>query len=254
VLKQRLTRYFAQRAAHPPPAERAFQKAQRLERRMVGPKRVTPEVEALAQRAVELEPTNPIFLNYLLKLQMAQRRNDAALKTVDRLLELVPGDTRAHALRAVLLLEQPSGKQDLAAVEADLKAAAEEPAAAATRSYALGLLELQRGHGPEAARHLRRSLELDPDADVTYYKLFLAERLAGNDGGAQQALAEFDQRRERKQKQAAVLGDVAQHPDRPELYSRAAALFEQHGRTAEAEAIRAAARRRFGRRAGPPRS
>lgn len=247
ILRERLRRFLAHRAANPPPAERAFRQAFRLEQRMVGPKRVTPEGEALARHAVELEPTNPVYLNYLLKLQMAQRKNGEALATVDRLLELVPTDARGRALRAVLLLEKPDGEQDLQTVEADLAAAAADPSVAATRHYALGLLALQRREGPRAVRELRRAAALDPSTDVTHYKLFLAERMAGNDQAARRAMIEFEERQERKRDQAAALGDIAQHPDRPELYRRATALLERQGLSAQAEAIRAEARRRFGR-------
>jgi tetratricopeptide (TPR) repeat protein len=248
ILRARMQRYMAKRAANPPPAERLFRRAQRLEHQMVGPKRVTPEVDELARKAVELEPHNPIYLNYLLKLQMAQRESAEALETADRLLELVPEDARTHANRAVLILEQPPAKQDLEAVEADLKAAAGDRPVAGTYHYARGLLALQRKDAAGAVREFRRTLEVDPETDVTYYKLFLAERLAGNEKAAERAMAAFKERQEQKRQQAAVLGDIAQHPNDPELYRRAVSVFRRYGLLAQADAIQAEATRRFGAR------
>src|SRR6185436_175709 len=106
VLKERLARYFRERAANPPPAEQAYREATRRERSQVGPRRVTPEVEELAQRAVTLEPGNPNYLWYLLRVQMALRKNDPAIGTARQLLAAAPDDGRAHAMLAVLLLER----------------------------------------------------------------------------------------------------------------------------------------------------
>jgi tetratricopeptide (TPR) repeat protein len=257
-LKERLRRFLEKRAANPPPAELAYRKAVALEGQMVGPKRVTEETETLAKRAVELEPTDPVYLNYLLKVQMAQRKSVEALATVDRLLELVPDDARAHALRAVLLIEQATAEPDLKTIEADIKAAASNATVAATRHYAEGLLALHRKDAAAAVRALRRTVELDPHTDVTYYKLFQAERLAGNTAAAERALAEFNRREERKRLQTAVLGDIAREPHNPTRYHRAIRVFEQHGLRPQAAAIRAEAERRFKSRrsskASPPSS
>lgn len=254
VLRKRLTEYRARRLANPPPSERAYQEARKLERSMIGPRRFTPEVEGKARQAVELEPTNREYLYYLLRVQMALRRNREALETVGRLLSLSPDDARARSLRAVLRLEEAHSPEALAAVEADLKAAAGDPAAAATYRYGLGLLALRRADGRQAAAHLREAIRLDPEVDVTYYKLFQAERLAGNTAAAERALRQYEKRQERKRLQAEALGDIAQNPDNRDLYDRAARVFDSHGMSSQAEAIRKEAHRRFQKRESPPTS
>jgi tetratricopeptide (TPR) repeat protein len=141
----------------------------------------------------------------------------------------------------------------MAAAEEHLKQAkaASSPSTAATRHYGLGLLALKRGQADRAVRELRRSARLDPEADVTYYKLALAERMAKNLPAAERAMAVFRTRQDQKREQMRVLGDVARNPDRPVPYERAAALFDAQGLPAQAAAIRAEARRRFGSGAKP---
>jgi tetratricopeptide (TPR) repeat protein len=251
VLKERLARYFRDRAAHPPPAEQAYREALRRDQTQVGPRHATLEVEALAQRAVDLEPDNPNYLWYLLRVQMALRKNDPAAATARQLLVAAPQDGRAHAMLAVLLLERARTDAELQEIEGHLQAAASEPLAEPTRYYGLGLLALRRNDGKAAVSRLRRAAELDPKADVTYYQLAQAEKLAGNAAGAERAMAEFRNRQEAKRRQAEALGDIAQQPNDPERYRRAVRLFEAQGLTAQAAAIRAEARRRFGARWPP---
>jgi tetratricopeptide (TPR) repeat protein len=248
ILKERLARYFRERAAHPPPAEQAYREALRRERSQIGPRRATPEVEELAQRAVTLEPDNPNYLWYLLRIRMAMRKNEAAIETARQLLVAAPNDGRAHAMLAVLLLERAKTPTELQEIDQQLEAAASEPLAAATRYYGLGLLALRRNDPRAAVSRLRRAAELDPNADVTYYQLAQAEKLAGDAAAAERAMAAFRRRQEAKRLQAEALGDIAQRPDDPAPYERAIRLFESQGLHAQADAIRVAARRRFGAR------
>jgi tetratricopeptide (TPR) repeat protein len=250
VMRKRLERYYAERAKTPPPAELAYREARKREMQAVGPRRFTPEVEALAQRAVDLEPANPNYVWYLLRAQMAQRKNDAAIVTAQRLIALTPEDARAHAMTAVLLLEKAARPEELARVEQHLKAAEAEPGVAATRHYALGLLALRKKQPQTAVKELREAARLDPDADVTYYKLASAEQMAGNQKAADLAMAEFRRRRTEKETQANALGDIAQRPNDPTLYEKAARLFQSAGQVEQARAIREEARKRFGKASG----
>jgi tetratricopeptide (TPR) repeat protein len=179
---------------------------------------------------------------------VALRKNDAAIQTAKGLLTLAPDDAQAHALLAVLLVDRESSPAGLDAVEQHLKAAETDPNLEPTWRYGRGLLALKRRQADVAVRELSASARLDPNADVTYYKLAAAHNLAGNTEEARRVLGVFRRRQNEKRLQAHVLGDIAQHPDRPALYARAAQVFTAQGLPDQAAAIRAEARRRFGNR------
>jgi Tfp pilus assembly protein PilF len=189
---------------------------------------------------VALEPSSPVYLRHLLVVQFGRRKEAAALATAKRLVVLAPNDAKAHALLAVLLVGQSRGEDDLASVETHLKAAARDPSAAATRHYGLGLLALRRGQGAVAVRELNQAVQIDPEPEVTYYKLAQAHKMAGDSAAASRTLLEFRRRREQRQAEAEALGQLAQRSDDPSAYARAAAVFEAHGRQRQAAAIRAA--------------
>jgi tetratricopeptide (TPR) repeat protein len=247
-LRAKVERFWAERDRNPPPAEQAYRAALTLEHTQVGPRTLTPEGETLARKAVELEPTNLDYLRYLLRVQIGLRKTEAAVETANRLLSHFPKDAETHARLGVFLADRATRPDELAAAQEHLNQTktSSSPAVAATRHYGLGLLALKRGQGALAARELRESARLDPDADVTFYKLALAERMAKNPTAAQQAMTVFRTRQNRKRAQMKVLGDIALHPDRPALYERAATLFVEQGLPEQAAAIRAEARRRFG--------
>ena len=245
IMRKRLERFSAERAAHPPPSELAYREARRLEHQNFGPKRMTPEVEAYAQKAVSLEPSNPNYLWYLFGIQMAQRENDPAISTARQLLRLVPKDARTHAMLALLLVEKASRPEEFTEVETHLQAADADPASGATRHYVLGLLAMRRQQGSTAVQELRTAAHLDPSADVTLYKLAQAEQTAGNTVAAQQVMAEYDKRQDSKRREAEALSDIGQHSDRPEVYEKAARIFDAHKMYGQARAIRAEAQRRF---------
>ena len=254
VLQEKLRRHFAQRARVAAEAENAFRAAVRQERTQVGPQRVTSNVERLARRAVTLQPNEARYWRYLLQVQMALRKNDAAIQTANRLLALAPNDAQAHVLLALLLVDRASDPADLGVVEQHLKIAETDPNLEPAWRYGRGLLALKRRQAAEAVRELSASARLDPSADVTYYKLAAAQDLAGNAPEARRALGIFRRRQNEKRLQASVLGDIAQHPDQPDRYARAAQVFAAQGLPEQAAAIRAEAQRRFGRRSRSARS
>lgn len=247
ALRKKLEDFTARREADPPPAEVTFQKARRLHAQTIGPKPVTDEVLALAQKAVALEPHNPEYLWYLMDLQIARRKNDAAIATGERLLSEAPKLGKVHATLALLLTEKASDAADEARIEEHLKQAEGVADAAATYHYAKGLLYLKRKQGSEAAQELRQAAQLDPEPSVTYYKLAQAETMAGNAAAAQRAMTLFNALQKDKSAQANALTRVSEHPDDPEAYAAAARLFAAHGQTKQADAIRAEAKRRFAR-------
>jgi tetratricopeptide (TPR) repeat protein len=242
--RERLDRYFRQQAAdRRSPAAQAYQESRRRLRSLVGPVRIPREVEQLAQQAATLEPNNPVYLRHLLAVQFRLGRRDAAIQTASDLLSAAPEDAKAHALMAVLLVEQAKTPEDLARVEAHLTAASDE-AASAVRHYGRGLLALRRRQGNVAARELREAIRLDPGPDIAYYKLAAAETMAGHPEAAADAMAQFRRRREAMQAEADALRMAAQADD-PKAYARAADLLDAHGHHPQAEAVRAEASQRF---------
>src|SRR5262249_55980981 len=150
-----------------------------------------------------------------------------AITTANRIIFVAPKDGRAHARLAVLLvgrLQQPNGPQ-AAEIEAHLKAAESEPSTVATRLYVAGLLALARGQATVAVKDLREAARLDPVADVTYYKLALAERAAGDGAAAEKTMSEYRSRQDMKHQEMAILGDIGQHPNDPALYDRAVRFY-----------------------------
>ena len=152
---------------------------------------------------------------------------------------------------AALLVDSANRPEDFAVVERHLQAARSDPAAAATQHYAQGVLALRRRQGAEAVRELKQALALDPTADLPWYKLALAQAVAGDRAGSEQTMAAYQHRHETKRLQAEALGDISQHPDRPEGYLRAARLFESEGLKEQAQALLQEGRRRCGRKAFP---
>lgn len=245
VIRQKMARYLNEREANPPPAEIAFQKAQRLETENIGPQPITEEVEKLAEKAAALEPYNHTYLWYLMNVKVGRRKTEEAIETGRRLLTEAPEFAKGHAMMAVLLAEYAATPEDEKAIDEHLKLAGKAAESAPTLHYARGLLALRRKQGAAAARELRQAAQLDPEATVTYYKLAQAEEMAGNKEAARRAMALFRALQKDKQEQADALSRIAQAPDDPKAYADAARLFESHGLKEQAEAIRDEARRRF---------
>lgn len=245
ILRGRLKRYLAAQAARPTPALLAYRQARRLFDNQVGLQRVTLRAESLAQRAVTLEPSNPVYLRLLLHMQFASKKEAAAVQTGRQLLAVAPRDAATHALLAAAMAERATQPQEFQEIERHLQAASQSPQTEATRRYVRGLLALNRRDGVRAGQELRKAAALDPSADVTFYKIALAEQMAGHPIQAKQALAQFQQRQAVKRQEASLQGDVRQHLDRPQYYLRLAQFYRDRGRQLEANAILAEVHRRF---------
>jgi tetratricopeptide (TPR) repeat protein len=245
LLHARLAAYFTRRNARREAAQRAYAEATGIERVQIGPKRITPRVEALAQRAVALAPDNPLYLRYLLHIQTARRYHDQAIQTARRLLALQPEDTVGRLTLAILLLESATRPEELAEAESYLRRA-DTPQQQATLHYGLGLLALKRRDAAAAVRELEQAVRQDPTSELGYYKLAQAQTLAGDAQAAQRALAEHARLQSQQSRQSDLLGNIATHPNVPAGYRLAIAYFREQGLNPQAEAIRTEARRRFG--------
>ena len=241
VYQKKLADYYAaRRPAALSPAETAYQAAKILMRPNVGPQRATPEAEAKAQEAVTLDPANPIYLRLLLSLQMQRKRNAEATATAQKLTQIAPDDAKAHAILA-LLLASAGGEKNLGEAERQLKRAqTPESANDATYCYAAGVIALERKNPALAVQQLRRAVELDPDANIAYYKLSRAQTQAGNPKAATDAMNIYRRRENEKRAEADALREIVEQPQNAALYERAASVLDAHGKREQAAAVRAA--------------
>lgn len=243
MYRERLERFnHTHPAATPPdaPAEQAYQASRRLVSGQVGPIRVPAEAVEKAREAVGLAPRNPLYLKHLLTLLFLQHRNAEALDIANKLIAVAPGDPKAHAFLGLLLVETSTNATALHQAEAHLlqaKAADSE----ALQQYGLGLLAMARMQPDQAIACLKRAIVLDPEPDVTYYKLARAYKMAGRDAEAAREMKRFRQRSAERDAEAEALRNVGHHADDPKAYARAAAIFEAHHRQAQAQTIRNAA-------------
>ncbi|HEV2472490.1 MAG TPA: tetratricopeptide repeat protein [Chthonomonadales bacterium] len=243
-LASELSRGPAGAAPNSAGAAAAFEKAQALEATAIGPKHITPQVEKLAAQAVDLDPNNPVYLGYLLHLQVARRYNDKAIASARRLIAVAPGDADAHYLLAIVLLDRAGTPAALQEVENELRAAPPASAAEeATLHFGLGLLALKRNQGALAVTELQQAQKLDPSADVTYYKLAFAENAAGDRAKGAAYMQQYKARIAFKQKESDLLEDIAMHPNKRSCYESAIAFLQSHGLQGQAEAVRVAERR-----------
>ena len=240
VLRTRLLDYVHGREAI---AQAAFEQALTLTRASVGPRPLTPEVLQLVQKAVSIEPKNVLFLRFLMGAQIAQKHFADAIQTGQSILAIVPRDPSANAQLGVLVLENTQAP-DFVQVEKYFQVSANDPKAAPTRHYGLGLLALQRHQPVLAVRELRQAAALDPSADVTYYNLSEAERAAGDSQAAAKFMAIFQQRSQEKQMESQLLSDVGQHSNRFSSYLHLAEYLRAHGQQSQAQAVLAEAHRR----------
>ena len=240
ALRKRLLDYVHGQDAQ---AQAAFQKAVRLAKTSIGPRSLTPEVLRLAQQAVSIEPKNVLFLRFLMSVQIAQKRFKDAIQTGQRIVEIAPNDPSANARLGVLVLEDTQAP-DLAQVEKYLEVSANDLEAAPTRHYGLGLLALRRHQPVLAVQELRQAAALDPSADVTYYNLSEAERMAGNPQEAVRFMTVFQKRSQEKRTESELLSDVGQHPNALQPYQRLADYLRAHGQPGQAQSVLVEARRR----------
>ena len=239
-LKKKLEAYSAERANKPSPAEQVYRDAKKMAQEQVGPRQMTPEVEALAKRAVELEPNNPTYVWFLMEVQIAQKRKEEAILSARNLLRLVPRDSRGNALLGLLLAEKANTPAEYQEASKYLKQVATDPLVKATYHYGLGVLALRQNQGENAVRELKLAVQLDPKSDVGLYQLALAQRLAGDVPGSALTMVAYAKRQESKRLLSEALGNIAQHPDDLQLYEKAAKLYERSDLQDQAKAIRQA--------------
>lgn len=191
--RRKIAEYLARRRRNPSPAEKFYQRALA---RMRASGRPDDAVLALVRQAVAQEPENTGYLRCLLQLQIRRRARAQALQTADRLLALSPEDGIAHALAALLLLDEAHNELDFARIEDHLRLAEPDSAAQATSAYAGGLLAVRRGQTQVAVRELRQAAQLDPNSSQVWLQLARIERQAGHNmeaSAAQQAYQRLHQ-------------------------------------------------------------
>ena len=246
VIQKRIDAYIAYRAENPTKAETAYLLARQMLNAQVGPRRVMPKMLEQINKAITLEPGNRRYLDFLLQVQVAQRKPEDALETAGRILALVPNDTRTNAMKAVILAERAQTPDQFQEVQNLLQKAKGDEGVVATYHYATGLLALQQNRPADAAKEFRLTLGKDPDTDITYFKLAQAERLNGNPNNADEAMAQYRKRQDQKRRESAILGDIAQKPNDLERYRKAIVYLKSQGKSLQAQAVATEAVRRFG--------
>jgi superkiller protein 3 len=256
-IEKKVDAYLAAREKSLPPAEVAYRKARGLAQVEIGPFKITEDVEKHAREAVRLDPLTPEYYWFLMNVLRTQRKDDEAIEVGSKMLEIAPKFARGHALLATILVDKATTPTELAKVEEHLRLAKEyaiqyerkeDKETAAARHYGLGLLALKREQGALAVREFRETIKYDPNSSVTYYKLALAERMAGNTAAAERAMQLFQALKQDVMEQSSALVAITTSPNDPKLYEEAIRVFEKHGLSAQATAIREEAHRRFGSR------
>jgi tetratricopeptide (TPR) repeat protein len=250
AIQARVDRYAK---AHPQPltpAQKAYQEARRLMDGQIGLKRSPATALELMEKANALDPGNLTYLHLLLDLQFGARKTEDAIATAKQIAHIAPQDGRTQALLAVLLVEKAATPAQFAEVQAYLDAAKNTPEAAAQRRYGAGLLALRQRDGKRAVSELTEAAKLDAAADITFYKLALAQKMSGDADAAAKAMAEYERRQKLKHEEFGLQGDVSQNPDSPAPYRKLVEFYKRNGRGAEADALRDVVRHRFG--AGTP--
>ena len=179
-------------AKDPKGAALAFAEARRQEKAIVGPWIPTRKMLENAQKAVELDPTQPPYLVYLTQIYVSLRKPEAAIAMGRRLLALSPEHPWGNVVLADQLLENGANEKEFPQIEAMLKFAEKDPNLAPGLHYARGLLALRRHQAPVAVSELKQACALDKNSSTGYYNLFLAEKMAGDKKGADWAMAEHN--------------------------------------------------------------
>lgn len=250
LYQRKLAETYRQRRLHPSEAEKLYAQALTLEHAGLGTALNAERVQALLERAVALDPKNTDCLRYLLRVFMRRHELVEAEQTARALLALSPEDGLGNAMLALLLVQNANSEQGLAEVASYLQKAEQvasvESAVMPTVHYGQGILALRRHQPQEAVRLLRLAATEDPSAEAIYYQLAQAERMSGNVAGATKAQAELARREERKRQELDLLRRIAVQPDDRQRYTEAIRFYDQHGLKAQAAAVAAAMRQRFG--------
>ncbi len=196
LYRRAIADYYRQRRLHPSEAEKLYQQALALDRSRSGVSHNVDQVKLLLRRAVELEPENTDYRRAMLRVLVHRHELPEAERAARDLLALSPEDGLGNAMLAVILLEKSGSDLVLPEVEAHLAAASEDATVHPTVLFGQGIVALRKGNGREAVRLLHRSASEDP-ADMTYYQLAQAERMAGNMVEAARIIQALESRRRR---------------------------------------------------------
>lgn len=123
-------------------------------------------------RALELDPRNPLSWQLRGALHMLVGQDERALSDFSRALELDPGYPEALGPRCVVLMRL----QRLDEALADCNRALELRPDEIDNSISLGIVRTRRGETDQAELHYRRALQMDPASTVAHYQYGLMLR------------------------------------------------------------------------------
>lgn len=147
------------------------------------------EAERLARRALAGDPDRADIQGFLVGLLIHQDRMNEAADTLRKSLERKPTLPGASRQLGMVLDRLGDRKGARAAFEAAIRQAPKD----ATAELLLGRLLLDQGQAEEAARHLRKACQIDPQLGGAFYVLAEAQSRLGDPVGAQVSRERFQE-------------------------------------------------------------
>ncbi len=163
VYKKRLADALAQRQAHPTLAGKHFLAAQSAQ----------SDTQALAEleQALAADPEHIESLRTILELTYRLGQPEKALEYAQRLLVLLPDDSKASLFAALILLHEPLAETRSTQITALLDRAEARGGQTPTLLYGRGLFALAQKRPKDALAYLTKSAQLDPTSHAVFKKL-----------------------------------------------------------------------------------
>lgn len=182
--RKRLAEAAARRRDHPTPAWKHFVAAQLAQS--------DAQAEAELEQALAADPEHVESLRTLMELTYRLGKPDPAMALAQRLLALLPEDSKGNLFAALLLLRRPLTDPLALQISALLDRAEASGGASPTLLYARGALALAQKHPQEALAALKKSAQLDPESRAVFTKLIEAAQQAGDSTTEAQARKQLE--------------------------------------------------------------
>ena len=153
-------------------------------------------------QASDIDPSNPEPYLFLGRVQMTENELPAGwTNRLKRFVDLDPKNAQAHYFYAVALTKKPSGPEELAIAESQLKIAVGLDPHFGDAYLELGALVSQDGDLSRAVAYLQKAVENTALPDQAHYRLAQVYRRMGEAEKAQQETELYKQASEKKKQQ-----------------------------------------------------